>query len=95
MDRLSARNAELLAVSTDSVYTLGVFRAALGGLPFRLGSDWMRRVSRDYGVLIEEQGIARRSVFVINGDGQVVFVNRQFSAGEAAHYEAVIDAIPS
>jgi peroxiredoxin len=81
-------------VSTDSVFTLRVFEASLGGLPFRLGSDWMRDVSRTYGVLVEEQGFARRSTFVIDGDGRLIFENREFAANNAAHYEAVLEALP-
>jgi peroxiredoxin (alkyl hydroperoxide reductase subunit C) len=94
MEAVQARGAEILAVSTDSVYTLGVFQAALGGLPFPLGSDWMRDVSRAYGVLIENQGIARRSVFVIDPDGRIVYENREFQAGNTAHYQAALAALP-
>jgi peroxiredoxin Q/BCP len=80
-------------MSVDMVPSLSAFREKLGGLPFPIASDWRRTVSRDYGVLNEEQGFATRSTFVIGPDGTVSYENRNFSATDAAHYEAVIEAL--
>jgi peroxiredoxin len=95
MDRIRERGAELLAVSVDSAYTLRVFAASLGGLPFQVGSDFMREASRAYGVLNEQGGYAARSVFVIDGQGQIVYENRAFGAGNPEHYEAALAALPA
>ncbi len=67
--------AEVLAVSTDSVYSHRAWintaedKGGLGSLNYVLASDITKDVSRDYGVLIEDKGIALRGLFIIDGDG--------------------------
>ncbi|HWR42903.1 peroxiredoxin [Sporomusa sp.] len=68
--------ASVLGVSTDSVYSHRAWIKAsrgdggLGGyLNYPLASDITKRVSRDYGVLIEEEGIALRGLFIIDPEG--------------------------
>jgi peroxiredoxin (alkyl hydroperoxide reductase subunit C) len=39
------------------------------GLKYPLGSDVTKAVARDYGVLIEDKGIALRGLFVIDPEG--------------------------
>jgi peroxiredoxin len=90
--RVQEVGASLLLCSVDSPYTLAVFQASVGGLPFPLGSDLTRDVSRAYQVLREAQGFASRAMFVIDGDGVVRYENRQFPPGERAAYDAVLEA---
>ena len=67
--------AEVLAVSTDSVYSHRAWistpseKNGLGEIKYPLASDITKDVSRDYGVLIEEKGIALRGLFIIDPDG--------------------------
>src|SRR5918998_501263 len=67
--------AEIVGVSTDSVHShrawLKTSRAQGGveGLKYPLASDITKQVARDYGVLIEDQGIALRGLFVIDPEG--------------------------
>lgn len=67
--------AEVLAVSTDSVYSHRAWimtppdKNGLGELKYPLASDITKDVSRDYGVLIEDRGIALRGLFIIDPDG--------------------------
>ncbi len=67
--------AEILAVSTDSVYSHRAWintsadKNGLGSLNFPLASDITKDVSRDYGVLIEDKGIALRGLFIIDKEG--------------------------
>lgn len=67
--------AEILGVSTDSVYShkawinSPVAEGGLGSLRYPLASDMTKSVARDYGVLIEEQGVALRGLFVIDPEG--------------------------
>lgn len=71
----SSNGAEVLGVSTDSVYShrawikTPVNDGGLGGLNYPLASDITKQVSRDYGVLVEEQGIALRGLFIIDPEG--------------------------
>jgi peroxiredoxin (alkyl hydroperoxide reductase subunit C) len=68
-------DAQVLGVSVDSVYSHRAWIKApqaeggLGGLGFPLGSDITKQVSKDYGVLIEEKGIALRGLFIIDPEG--------------------------
>ena len=67
--------AEILGVSTDSVYSHRAWiktprdQHGLGHVNFPLASDHTHTVSADYGVLIEDQGIALRGLFIIDPKG--------------------------
>ncbi len=67
--------AEVLGVSVDSVHTHRAWLKApksdggLGELRYPLASDITHQVSRDYGVLIEDKGIALRGTFLIDPKG--------------------------
>lgn len=91
--RIKDAGGEILACSVDSVPTLQVFSATLNVLPFPVASDWMREVSRAYGVYHESGGYSLRSVFVIRPDGTVAYENRAFSARDAQHYEEALAAL--
>ena len=67
--------ADVLAASTDSVYShrawLRTPRAQNGieGVKFPILADMTQNIARDYGILIEDQGIALRGLFIIDPDG--------------------------
>ena len=76
-ERFRAAGAEVLGVSIDSQF---VHRAwiktprnqnGLGELQFPLAADITKSVSRDYGVLLEDKGIALRGLFIIDPKGVV------------------------
>ncbi len=92
-ERIQKAGGSLIAVSTDQVYALKIFKLSLGNLPFELASDWMRKISLAYGVLNADQGIARRSVFVLDRQHNLRYQNTAFEAGNRTHYEAVFDAL--
>lgn len=75
LSEFSSIGAEILGVSTDSVYShrawikTPVNDGGLGGLNYPLASDITKQVARDYGVLVEEEGIALRGLFIIDPDG--------------------------
>lgn len=72
-------NAELLAVSTDSVYShkawinTAIAEGGLGKLSFPIASDMTHTVSEDYGVLLEDDGIALRGLFIIDPNGDMKY----------------------
>jgi len=66
-------NATVLGVSTDSVHSHKAWLKDLGDLNYPLLSDMNHKVSRDYGVLIEDEGIALRGTFIIDPDGNVKY----------------------
>ncbi|KAF1856976.1 hypothetical protein Lal_00032229 [Lupinus albus] len=74
-DEVTKAGAEVLAVSTDSVYSHRAWintpdnQGGLGPIKYVLASDITKDVSRDYGVLLEDKGIALRGLFIIDPDG--------------------------
>jgi peroxiredoxin 2/4 len=70
-------NAEVLGVSTDSEHSHRAWihqaqeNGGLGKLAFPLASDMTQKVARDYGVLMEEDGIALRGLYIIDPEGIV------------------------
>ena len=67
-----AAGADVLGVSTDSEHCHRAWiNANLGKLNFPLASDRTRTVSKDYGILIEEEGIALRGLYIINPEGVI------------------------
>lgn len=67
--------ADILAVSTDSIYSHRAWiqtppeMGGVGELPYPLASDITKMVSRHYGVLDEDEGMAMRSLFIIDPEG--------------------------
>ncbi|MGX1902447.1 alkyl hydroperoxide reductase subunit AhpC [Thermolongibacillus altinsuensis] len=78
-DEFADLDAEVIGASTDSVYTHRAWietsrnDGGLGPLNFPLAADKNMKVSKDYGVLIEEEGIALRGLFIINPEGELMY----------------------
>ncbi len=74
-DEFQELGVEILAVSTDTKFSHKRFvetEPLLEGLKLTIGADPKGDVSRAFGVMIEEEGIALRGRFLINPDGVVV-----------------------
>jgi len=74
-DEFQEMGVEILAVSTDTKFSHKRFvetEPLLKGLKLTIGADPTGRVSRAFGVMIEEEGIALRGRFLINPEGTVV-----------------------
>jgi peroxiredoxin len=70
-------NAEVLAISVDSLYTNAKYKE-LNGLKFPLLSDFNKDVSKLYDCLIENfnfgyHGVSKRAVFVVREDGIIQY----------------------
>ncbi len=73
-DKFKDLGAEVLAVSVDSEHSHKAWiNSSLGKLNFPIASDMTKSVSRDYGVLVEESGIALRGLFIIDPEGDVKY----------------------
>ena len=66
-----ALNAQVLGISVDSVFSHKAWLKELGNLNYPLLSDITKEVSRKYGVLLEERGIALRGTFIIDPEGKL------------------------
>lgn len=72
-DAFERSGAKVLAISTDSHFTLDAF-ARQESYDFELLSDFWPHgeVSRRYGVLAEDGGYAKRQTFVLDSQGVIV-----------------------
>lgn len=67
--------AVVLGCSVDSVHSHKRWlRDDLGNLGYPLLADLTKRIARDYGVLIEERGIATRATFVIDPEQKIQYM---------------------
>lgn len=74
-DEFQELGVELLPVSVDSKFSHKRFvetEPILKGLQLTIGADTTQEVSRAFGVLIEEEGVALRGRFLFNPDGVCV-----------------------
>lgn len=66
--------ADVLGISVDSEHSHKAWiHGDLGKLNYPLASDMTKKVSLDYGVLVEEAGIALRGLFIINPEGDIKY----------------------
>jgi len=90
-------DAEVIAVSVDSPFTLEKFKEEQN-LNFTLLSDFNKEVSRNYGALYEDfvfgmKGVSKRSAFVIDKEGEVRYAEVLENAGDLPNFEAVKETL--
>ncbi len=90
-------NAEVLAISVDSLFTLGKFKSE-EGYNFPLLSDWNKDTAAAYGALYDEfvlgmKGVAKRSAFVVDKNGIVRYAEVLESAGDLPNFAAINDTL--
>lgn len=77
IEEFKERDCNVAAVSTDSVYSHLAWietprkKGGLGDMRIPVVSDNTHAISRDYGVLVEDQGIALRGLFIIDPNKKV------------------------
>jgi len=73
LDEFKSRNCEVIGISVDSQYTHWAWRntpvekGGIGNIRYPLVSDLTKKISRDYGVLIDE-AVALRGLFIMDRD---------------------------
>lgn len=73
-DTFKELGAEILVASTDTVYCHKAWHDSsktIGKIKFPMLADPTGKLSRDYGVMIEEEGLALRGTFIIDPEGVV------------------------
>ena len=93
----TALNADILAVSVDSPYTLAKYKEEQN-LPFLLLSDFNKEVSAAYGALYETfamnmKGVSKRAAFVIDEAGQIKYAEVLENARNVPDFKAVQAAL--
>ena len=89
-------NVELLAISVDSKYVQKQF-AEHEGYKFSVLADFWPHgaVAKQYGVFIEDAGIANRATFVINKQGELVakFITAPGQARSLDEYDRALASL--
>lgn len=90
-------NAEILAISVDSIFTLAKFKES-ENLNFTLLSDFNKEVSGQYGALYTEfvfgmKGVSRRAAFVLDENGRIQYAEVLEAAGDMPNLEAIRQAV--
>ena len=70
-------NTQLLCISVDSVPCHKAWARSFGGLSYPLLSDFYPHgeVSKKYGVFDEKRGYSKRSIFIIDMDGKLRYID--------------------
>jgi peroxiredoxin len=92
-----ALDAEVLAISVDSLFTLDKFKSEQG-YNFSLLSDWNKDTAKAYGALYDEfvlgmKGVAKRSAFVVDKDGIIRYAEVLENAGELPNFAAINETL--
>jgi len=103
LDEFADRDTDILGASTDSVYShrvwmgMGRERQGIADLRFPLLSDKTGRIARDYGVLLEDEGVALRGLFLIDPEGVIQYsVTHNLNVGRSVDETLrVLEAIQS
>ena len=103
LDEFTDLDTDILGASTDSVHAHRVWmempreRQGIAGLRFPLLSDKTGRIARDYGVLLEDEGVALRGLFLVDPDGVVQYmVTHNLNVGRSVDETLrVLEAIQS
>jgi len=83
----------VLAISADHIHSHRVFEASMGTLPYPLLSDWHKEAITKYHVYNKKGGTAIRSVFVVNMEGIITYINTSFKADKKEDYETVFQEL--
>ncbi len=99
MNIYSSLEAEVLAISVDTLFSLEKFKESQG-YNFPLLSDFNKDVSRAYGALYEEfvlgmKGVSKRSAFVIDAQGIIKYAEVLEDATQLPDFAKVQDALKS
>jgi len=84
-------DAQILAASVDSTWTQKAFSKDLG-VKFPILSDFGKKAVTLYGSLYEDKGFAKRTVFVIDKQGRIVY-KRQYEPAQQPDIEEALTAL--
>jgi glutaredoxin-dependent peroxiredoxin len=94
--RLTELGAQPVAVAVTATYSQQAFARSLAA-PFPLLSDWSRQVCAAYGAQYDvwkgHDGLAKRSVFVIDRAGRIRYRWVTDDAAVQPDFDAVVDSL--
>jgi peroxiredoxin Q/BCP len=89
---LASLNAEILPISGDYEYSHHEW-AKFHTLPFKLVSDHSHRIARMYASYNEETGFDRRTVYVIDKEGKIAYIDPKYSSRDMSSFEKLKAAL--
>ena len=96
MKLYNSLDAEVIAISVDSFFTLSEFKKKQN-LNFTLLSDFNREVSQTYDVLYDDffgmQGVAKRSAFIIDKEGAIQYQEILEDAGKLPNFKKIQETL--
>lgn len=96
LDDYSKLNAQVYGISVDSPFTQEKM-AEVDNLKFPLLSDFNKEVARAYDVLFEDllglKGVAKRSAFVIDEEGTIIYAESSDDPKQLPDFEAIKAAL--
>lgn len=95
----SALNTDILAISVDSIFTLGKFKEDQQ-LPFPLLSDFNKEVSLAYDAYYETfgfgmRGVSKRAAFVVDKEGVIRYAEVLEKASDVPDFTAIKSTLES
>lgn len=92
-------NANILGISIDGTFVQKAFAKA-NNVTFPLLSDFSKEIVKLYDVYLPEfahgmKGVAKRSVFIIDKDGVIKYVEVTPTPGDQINFEALTKAVAS
>ncbi len=88
--------ARIYGISIDSPFVNQKWKSDMG-VPFPILSDFNRTAAEAYGVLVQDffglKGVAKRSVFVVDGAGSVGFAWVSDDPGVLPPFAEIVDAV--
>ncbi len=91
---LATLNAEVYGISGDYQYSHHEW-AKYHSLPFALLSDHQHTVAKLYGSYNKENGFNKRTVFVIDKDGTIVYTDLEYKPRDTESFKKLQDALAS
>ena len=97
-EKFLARDAQVVAISVDSIMNTSSWEREIGPFDFLLCSDFWPHgeVSRRFGVLREEEpfkGASDRAIFVVDKDGRIEF-NKVYPLDKVPNLEEILATLP-
>ena len=90
-------NAQILAISVDSPFTLAKFKEE-NNYQFPLLSDFNKEASTAYGALYQEfafglKGVSKRAAFVIDAEQNIIYAEVLENAGDLPDFAAIAEKV--
>lgn len=76
--KLAGADVQVVGISCDTVYSLTDWAEHLGGIEIPLLSDfWPHgQTARAYGIFDDEKGRSLRSIFIVDREGSIRYIDR-------------------